>query len=143
MCIITAATYTPHIPKVIGTLATPGLHGVLQDAAVWVCTGEEEVHKLDTLCFGNLDGGAGTAAEVSGLIGVELCRGTHTVRLGLEEAFFLAHALGILSVHVENPLPGAADSSTLLDREVGWQRAGLPPGWRPVRSQLSTSRGSI
>ncbi|KAL6780161.1 TIE1 [Auxenochlorella protothecoides x Auxenochlorella symbiontica] len=108
--------------EVIGTLAEPGLHGLLRDAVVWVCANDDEVHKLDTLCFGNLDGGPGTAAEVSSLIGVELCPGANAVRLGLEEAFFLAHALGILSVHAELPPPSAGEAAPCLDTEALWHR---------------------
>ena len=84
------------------------LHALVMDAAVWLCCDDEVVHKLDTLCFGNSDGGPGTSAHVRGVLqaaGAPVA-GDKSVRLSLDEAFFMHYALGILEVHDE--VEGAA-----------------------------------
>ena len=77
------------------------LQALLLDAAVWLCCDDDTVYKLDTLCFGNLDGGAGTAAYVRRHLEAagRPVQGDKAVRLSLDEAFFMAYALGILTVH--------------------------------------------
>lgn len=82
------------------------LQALLLDAAAWLCCDDDTVHKLDTLCFGNLDGGAGTAAYVRQLLEAagRPVHGDKAVRLSLDEAFFMAYALGILTVHELAPL---------------------------------------
>ncbi|PRW57103.1 tRNA-splicing endonuclease subunit Sen2 [Chlorella sorokiniana] len=77
------------------------LQALLLDAAVWLCCDDDTVYKLDTLCFGNLDGGAGTAAYVRQHLEAAgwPVQGDKAVRLSLDEAFFMAYALGILTVH--------------------------------------------
>lgn len=95
------------------------LQGLLLDAAVWLCCDDEVVHSLDTLCFGNLDGGAGTAAHVRGLLeaaGAPVS-GDKAVRLSLDEAFFMAYALELLTVH---DLRGGA--AVPLDTSALWRR---------------------
>lgn len=42
-----------------------------------------------------------------------------SVRLTLEEAFFLAHVLGCLTVHQAVELQGGAGAATPLDEQVG------------------------
>lgn len=91
------------------------LHGLLRDSAVWMALDHDTVFKLDTLCFGNLDGGAGTAAGVQRRLGADRCRGLKAVRLALDEAFFMAHALGVLHVHAP---AAAADGAEQLDSDV-------------------------
>lgn len=72
------------------------------DAAVWVCVSDDVVKQLDHACFGNLDGGHGMTAYIRDImsnIGVELsetCR--NTVRLSLDEAFFMHYALKVLDL---------------------------------------------
>lgn len=90
--------------QVLDSFAPGGLHGVLKDSAVWLCPGEEAIKKLDTLCFGNLDGGPGTGAEITAALGSARCAGTQAVRLGLDEAFFLAYAVGLLKVYCSEKL---------------------------------------
>lgn len=78
------------------------LQALLLDAAVWLCCDDDVVHKLDTLCFGNLDGGGGTAAHVRQALeaaGQAIGPGDKAVRLSLDEAFFMAYALDMLAVH--------------------------------------------
>lgn len=90
------------------------LQALLLDAAVWLCCDDDVVYKLDTLCFGNLDGGAGTAAYVRQHLEAagRPVQGDKAVRLSLDEAFFMAFALGILTVHELEPAgSGAAGSS--------------------------------
>jgi hypothetical protein len=99
------------------------LQALLLDAAVWLCCDEEVAHKLDTLCFGNLDGGVGTAAYVRQVLesAGQAVQGDRAVRLSLDEAFFMAYALEILEVH-ELPQQGAAGAgatAVALDITVG------------------------
>lgn len=99
------------------------LQALLLDAAVWLCCDEEVAHKLDTLCFGNLDGGVGTAAFVRQVLegAGQAVQGDRAVRLSLDEAFFMAYALEILEVH-ELPQQGAAGAgapAVALDITVG------------------------
>ncbi|KAI7836749.1 hypothetical protein COHA_009387 [Chlorella ohadii] len=93
------------------------LQALLLDAAVWLCCDDEVVYKLDTLCFGNLDGGAGTAAYVRQHLEAagRPVQGDKAVRLSLDEAFFMAYALGILTVHELGPACSGAPSSTAAD----------------------------
>lgn len=89
-------------PQVYRELAPLGLQALILDAAVWLCADDAVTHQLDTLCFGNLDGGAGTAAHVRAVLegaGATVQPGDKAVRLSLDEAFFMAHALGLLTVH--------------------------------------------
>ena len=95
------------LAQVLDQFAQGGLHGVVKSSAVWLCPGEAAIQRLDTLCFGNLDGGAGTGGEVRAALGPERCSGTQAVRLGLEEAFFLLHAVGVLRVY---PAPEGAQA---------------------------------
>lgn len=59
---------------------------------------------------GNLDGGVGTAAHVRDVLAAAgaATSGDRAVRLSLDEAFFMVHALNILTVHEEGPGGGAA-----------------------------------
>lgn len=77
------------------------LQGLVLDASVWLCCDDKAVHLLDTLCFGNLDGGAGTAAYVRERLAAAgaPALGERAVRLSLDEAFFMAWALDLLAVH--------------------------------------------
>lgn len=45
--------------QVCRELQPRGLQALLLDAGVWLCCDDDTVHQLDTLCFGNLDGGTG------------------------------------------------------------------------------------
>jgi tRNA-intron lyase len=95
------------------------LHGVLLDAAVWICAEDDIVHKLDCLCLGNLDGGLETAEHVRNLLragGIEV-PGFKAVRLSLDEAFFMAYGLECLQVH--DVVDGAA---VKLDIDDLWRR---------------------
>lgn len=94
-----------------------GLQALLMDAAVWLVADDDVAYKLDTLCFGNVDGGAGTAAAVRAALqagGAPCQPGERAVRLSLDEAFFMAYALGILAVH-EAPEPGGGGAAARLD----------------------------
>lgn len=78
------------------------LQALILDAAVWLVADDNVTHKLDTLCFGNLDGGGGTAAAVRAALeagGAAVQPGDKAVRLSLDEAFFMVYAMGILTVH--------------------------------------------
>lgn len=95
--------------QVCRELKPRNLQALLLDAAVWLCCDEDVAHKLDTLCFGNLDGGVGTAAYVREVLEAsgQAVQGDRAVRLSLDEAFFMAYALEIMEVH-EVPHGGAA-----------------------------------
>jgi tRNA-intron lyase len=100
-------------------LQSRNLHGVLLDAAVWVCAEDDIVHKLDCLCLGNLDGGPETANHVRELLraaGVDVL-GLKAVRLSLDEAFFMAYGLDCLQMH--DVVDGAA---VKLDIDALWRR---------------------
>lgn len=56
------------IPQIVMQLEPCNLQGVLLGSAVWVCTDDATVGLLDALCFGNLDGGEGTAIHVHHLL---------------------------------------------------------------------------
>lgn len=103
------------------------LQALLLDAAVWLCCDDDTVYKLDTLCFGNLDGGAGTAAYVRRHLEAagRPVQGDKAVRLSLDEAFFMAYALELLTVH---DLRGGA--AVPLDTSVRARR-GLRPNANP------------
>lgn len=117
------ALFTPPHPtptpaaQVCRELRPRDLQALLLDAAVWLCCDDEVVYKLDTLCFGNLDGGAGTAAYVRQHLEAagRPVQGDKAVRLSLDEAFFMAYALGILTVHELGPACSGAPSSTAAD----------------------------
>ena len=109
---------TQHL-RLYSELKTRNLHGILLDAAVWICTENDVVHKLDCLCLGNLDGGAGTADHVRDLLlaaGISV-PGVKAVRLSIDEAFFMSYALGVLIVH--DVVDGAA---VALDNDALWCR---------------------
>ena len=95
------------------------LRGVLIDASVWLCAEDDVVHTLDSLCFGNLDGGVGTATAVREQLEGEgrTVLGTKSVRLSIDEAFFMSHALEILQVHAL-----VDGRSVLLSAPALWQR---------------------
>lgn len=105
--------------KVYGELKPRGLQALILDAAVWLCCDDGVAHQLDTLCLGNMDGGAGTAAHVRRLLeeAGHAVEGDKAVRLSLDEAFFMAYALGILAVH--DVVEGHA---VALDTTALWQR---------------------
>lgn len=118
-----AACQPGHLPgdaeQVYKELKPLQLQGVLMGAAVWVCCDGSVAHKLDSLCFGNMDGGIGTATHVRRLLheaGLP-ADGECAVRLSLDEAFFMAHALGILGVSEEAGARAAQLGITAL-----WQR---------------------
>jgi hypothetical protein len=87
--------------KLYSELRKKDLQAVLIDAAVWLCLDTQTTHMFDCLCLGNLDGGPGMAAHVTAALkaGTKPVSGDRSVRLSLDEAFFLVHALGILKVH--------------------------------------------
>lgn len=102
-----------------------GLHALLLDGTCWVACDEAAVHSLNTLCLGNLDGGAGTAADVRQHLAAagEAVAGTAAVRLSLDEAFFMAHALRLLTVH--DLVDGRAvrlDATVRREGRMGGQR---------------------
>lgn len=120
--------------QVCRELKPRNLQALLLDAAVWLCCDEDVAHKLDTLCFGNLDGGVGTAAYVRQVLEAagQAVQGDRAVRLSLDEAFFMAYALEIMEVH-EVPQGGAAAgvsggeaaaavAAVALDITALWQR---------------------
>lgn len=106
---------TSHL-QLYDELKPRGLKGLIMGTAVYLCVEYDIVKKLDALCFGNLDGGSGTAQEVKQTIEGLGCvvSGDMAVRISLDEAFFMAYGLGILTVygHVE----GAVQK---LDTDVG------------------------
>lgn len=115
--------------QVCRELRPRALQALLLDAAVWLVADEDVAYKLDTLCFGNMDGGAGTAAAVRAALeagGAPCQPGGQAVRLSLDEAFFMAWALGILTVH-EAPEPGGGGAAARLDDTVRERRRGA--GW--------------
>eukprot|EP00887_Chlorella_sp_A99_P007261 scaffold2.g7261.t1 len=88
--------------EVAEQLRAKDLQGLLLGAAVWVCGDADAVLWLDELCLGNLDGGAGTAAaliDYFAAAGRKVDGSSGAVRLGLEEAFFMAYAFRMLAVH--------------------------------------------
>ncbi len=92
---------TNHL-ELYAELAPRRLRGLLLDGAVWLPVDDATCVILDALCFGNLDGGRGTAALVRAALaaaGAAQPPGEKAVRLSLDEAVFLAHALGLLTVH--------------------------------------------
>lgn len=95
------------------------LHGVLLGTTVYICTEPAVVHTLDCLCLGNLDGGAATAAHVRNLLATASVTptGDRSVRLSIDEAFFMAHALRCLTVYDE-----VGDKAVPLDDEALWRR---------------------
>lgn len=103
-------------PQVYSELKPRNLQALILDAAVWMCCDEEVVHKLDTVCFGNVDGGSGTAAYVRERLEAagQQIQGSKAVRLSVDEAFFMAYALEILAVH--DLVDGAA---VAMDTTVG------------------------
>eukprot|EP00889_Picochlorum_renovo_P003405 jgi/Picre1/30435/NNA_005799.t1 len=109
--------------KIYEYLRESCLKGILMDAAVWICVSDDVVKQLDYACFGNLDGGHGMTAyirDVMSSIGVELpetCR--NTVRLSLDEAFFMHYALKVLDlckVDITSRQP-----SQILDTKQIWE----------------------
>jgi len=109
--------------KIYEYLRESCLKGILMDAAVWICVSDDVVKQLDYACFGNLDGGHGMTAyirDVMSNIGVELpetCR--NTVRLSLDEAFFMHYALKVLDlckVDITSRQP-----SQILDTKQIWE----------------------
>jgi hypothetical protein len=102
-----------------------------------LCVDDDTVHKLDALCFGNLDGGGGTAEHVAALLtaaGAPVS-GSKAVRLSLDEAFFMAYALEMLTVFRPDPAQGGA--AVRLDATVsGGGRSGES---RPLALVLSPS----
>lgn len=121
----------PHPGQVCRELRPRDLQALLLDAAVWLCCDDDVVYKLDTLCFGNLDGGAGTAAYVRQHLEAagRPVQGDKAVRLSLDEAFFMAYALGILTVHELEPAgSGAAGSSAGGSGAVAGVAAGAAAG---------------
>lgn len=95
------------------------LHGILLDAAVWICAEDDVIHKLDCLCLGNLDGGSETANYVKDLLAAAKTdvKGLKAVRLSLDEAFFMAYGLECLQVH------DVIDCATVkLDIDDLWRR---------------------
>jgi hypothetical protein len=79
------------------------LGGLILGSAVWLCVDAEVVHVFDCMCIGNLDGGVGTAAHVRQRLEAtgRTVEGNMSVRLSVEEAFFMAYALGNLTVFDE------------------------------------------
>lgn len=96
--------------QVIGQVKLRDLQAVLLDAAVWLCVDDDTVHKLDALCFGNLDGGGGTAEHVAALLSAAGApvSGSKAVRLSLDEAFFMAYVLEMVTVFRPDPAQGGA-----------------------------------
>lgn len=91
---------TNHL-KIYDELKRRNIQAVLLDSAVWICTEDDVVQMLDSLCFGNLDGGIHTAENIKNLlktIGKDV-PGNKSVRLSIDEAFFMAYALNVLTVH--------------------------------------------
>lgn len=88
--------------KIYETLRQKCLQGILMDSAVWICVSDDIVKQFDSACLGNLDGGHGMTAYIRDMmtrIGVELPETYRsTVRLSLDEAFFLHYALKALDL---------------------------------------------
>lgn len=112
--------------QVYGELKPRGLQALILDAAVWLCCDDGVAHQLDTLCLGNMDGGAGTAAHVRRLLeeAGHAVEGDKAVRLSLDEAFFMAYALGILAVHDVVEGHAVALDTTVRGRLRGWRWGG-------------------
>lgn len=100
--------------RIYSELQSEELKGLIIDSAVWVCVRHDVVKKLDHACLGNLDGGN----QMTVYINETLNSNIHgkTVRLSLDEAFFMHYALGALSLfdHKENQTP--------LNTSEVWQR---------------------
>jgi tRNA splicing endonuclease len=115
---------TNHL-HLIADLKSRGLSGLVLDAAVWLCVDEPTRHALDALCFGNLDGGAGTAAHVRALLesAGATVTGNRCVRLSLDEACFMSHAFEALDVYAEaSPSSNGGVSCVRLDPPALWRR---------------------
>lgn len=116
---------TDHL-KLYSYLRSEGLEGLLVDSAVWLCVDSQTTHVLDCLCLGNLDGGPMMARHVATVLASSsnasenrAAEGMKSVRLSLEEAFFLQYVLKILKVSesMEN-----GDRVVPLDNSAFWQR---------------------
>lgn len=105
---------------VYSELKSKGLYGVIIDAAVWVCTSHAVVKKLDHACLGNLDGGHAMTAYMNESLQsiVESEKGDKTVRLSLDEAFFMHYALGALTLVVTSH----DQPPRILETSEIWQR---------------------
>jgi len=111
------------------------VQGLIIDTAVWICAEPSVINLMDEACFGHLDGGAGTARFVKeklAAIGVAVT-GHHTIRLGLDEAFYMSYTLNNLTVFDLVPNNNSNNTTTLttssttsaakqLDHTQLWQR---------------------
>jgi len=107
--------------KVYSEIKSARLSGVVFDTAVWLCVSSETVKKLDSACFGNLDGGNGTAIFIKDSlkdVDVEI-EGDKAVRLSLDEAFFMHYALRSLTLYTVRDKAG--QPARLLDTAEAWQ----------------------
>eukprot|EP00890_Picochlorum_soloecismus_P004111 jgi/Picsp_1/4700/NSC_02069-R1_trna intron endonuclease len=106
--------------KVYSEIKSAHLTGVIFDTAVWLCVPSEIVKKLDSACFGNLDGGNGTATFIKDSlkgVGVNV-EGDKAVRLSLDEAFFMHYALRSLTLYTVHDKAGRP--GRLLDTAGAW-----------------------
>lgn len=117
---------TDHL-KLYSHLRNENLHALLIDTAVWLCVDQRTTHVLDCLCLGNLDGGPAMARHVASLLQgaspdvspESCCEGGRSVRLSLEEAFFLQFALRVLKTFEAEEQHSPAAS---LEDEALWER---------------------
>lgn len=107
--------------KVYSEIKSSRLTGVILDTAVWLCVPSEIVKMLDSACFGNLDGGSGTATFIKdSLKSVDVdIEGDKAVRLSLDEAFFMHYALRCLTMYTAGAKTG--QPARLLDTAEVWQ----------------------
>ena len=108
--------------KIYTELKEIGLRGLLIDSAVWVSTSSCVVKKLDHACLGNLDGGHGMTAYINAkLKNLDDFQGEKTVRLSLDEAFFIHYALGALDIYVLDKEQGVLG----LDTKSAWKHMAM------------------
>lgn len=108
------------------------VQGLIIDTAVWICAEPFVINSMDEACFGHLDGGAGTARFVKEkLAAIDVTvTGHHTIRLALDEAFYMSYALNNLTVFDLVPNNNNDDTITTistssakqLDHTELWQR---------------------
>jgi tRNA-intron lyase len=102
--------------RIYAELKSKGLKGLILDSAVWVCASHATVKALDHACLGNLDGGDQMTTYLKDLLGSsdDVIQDGKTVRLSLDEAFFMHYALGALELFDQSP--------RLLDTGEIWER---------------------
>jgi tRNA-intron lyase len=127
--------------KLYELLQSYRLHGVLVDAAVWLVCSSAAVKSLDHICLGNLDGGHGMTAYLRQelkSIGVDVTGMECTVRLSLDEAFFMHFALAALDLYVIDLDTGGKKSKDNVSETINDSRHGAETNMNSRIKRLGT-----